>query len=64
MNLETPLEEDASWQVFDFAGRLLQAGTLAAEASSFNLDVANLAQGTYVLRLISGQQVHAKQFQK
>lgn len=64
VTLEQALDADANWQLFDFAGRLLQSGTQDAESSGFDLDVAAMPQGSYVLRVVSGQTVMTKQFQK
>jgi len=64
VSLDTPLADEARWELFDMAGRLLRSGTLEAETAGFDLDVASLTEGSYVLRLVSGQQVMTKQFQK
>ncbi len=62
--LEQPAVEAATWQVYDFAGRLLQSGTLEAESTNFEISTTTLAEGTYVLRLVNGQQIITQQFQK
>jgi autotransporter-associated beta strand protein len=64
VNLETAFSNDGAWQLLDYAGRLQQSGTIAAETYSFTIDVANLSQGAYILRLVDGQTVVTKQFQK
>ncbi|MEI7587510.1 autotransporter-associated beta strand repeat-containing protein, partial [Runella sp.] len=64
VNLETAFSNDGTWQLLDYAGRLLQSGTIAAEAYNFTIDVAKLSQGAYILRLIDGQTVVTKQFEK
>ncbi len=62
--LEQPAVEAATWQVYDFAGRLLQSGALEAESTNFEISTAILTEGTYVLRLVNGQQIITQQFQK
>ena len=62
--LEQPTAEATAWQVYDFAGRLLQAGTLEAETTNFVIPTATFTDGSYVLRLVSGQTVLTQQFQK
>lgn len=62
--LEQPAVEAATWQVYDFAGRLLQSGTLQSESTNFEISTTTLAEGTYVLRLVNGQQIITQQFQK
>ena len=39
---------------YDFAGRLLQSGTLPSELTNFEISTATLAEGTYVLRRVNG----------
>jgi hypothetical protein len=58
------LKNEAVWQVYDMAGRLLQSGTVEAETATFNIHVASLATGTYLLRIVNGQDVIVRQFQK
>ena len=62
--LEQPTAEGTNWQVYDFSGRLLQSGTLDAETIHFDLPTVTLTEGSYVLRLVSGQTVLTQQFQK
>jgi len=62
--LEQPAVEAATWQVYDFAGRLLQSGTVQEESTNFEISTTTLTEGTYVLRLVSGQQIVTQQFQK
>jgi len=62
--LEQPAVEAAIWQVYDFAGRLLQSGTVQEESTNFEISTTTLTEGTYVLRLVSGQQIVTQQFQK
>lgn len=64
VNLEKALLNDGRWQIFDYSGRLLQSGIMAAEIFDFNVDVAALRPGAYLLRLVDGQAVVTKQFQK
>ncbi len=62
--LEQPTVEAATWQVYDFAGRLLQSGTVEAESTNFDISTVTLTEGSYVLRLVNGQQIITQQFQK
>ena len=64
VTLEHANEQESQWQVYDFAGRLVQTGTLEAEAGEFRVPTSTLTQGTYVLRILSGQSVMTQQFQK
>ncbi len=64
VSLEQATALDGQWQVYDFAGCLLQSGTLEAESTEFRVPTATLTQGAYVLRLVSGQSVMTRQFQK
>lgn len=60
---ETP-DEDGLWQVFDMAGRLVQSGTWAAEATTDAIDVSTFESGIYVFRLMAGQEMLVKKFRK
>ncbi len=62
--LEQPTVEAATWQVYDFAGRLLQSGAVEAESTNFEISTVTLTEGSYVLRLVNGQQIITQQFQK
>lgn len=64
VNLETALVNDGSWQLLDNTGRLIQSGTIPAETFDFNVDVTTLTPGAYFLRMMDGQTVVTKQFQK
>jgi hypothetical protein len=64
VQLETAQQNEGFWQVFDNTGHLVQTGTIPAEANNFNVQVAELAAGTYVLRLVDGQTVLTKRFVK
>jgi hypothetical protein len=64
VTFEESLKNDGIWQVYDMSGRLLQSGTAEAESAGFNIDVATLTTGTYLLRIVSGQDVMTRQFQK
>jgi autotransporter-associated beta strand protein len=64
VNLETALVNDGTWQLLDYTGRLLQSGTIPAETFDFNVDVTTLTPGAYFLRMVDGQTVVTKQFQK
>lgn len=60
---ETPAE-DGVWQVFDMAGRLVQSGTWAAEATAGTIEVSSFESGIYVFRLMAGQETLVKKFRK
>ena len=64
VELDEMLQEDANLQLFDFAGRLVKTGVLLAENTVFNVEVANLTPGNYVIRVVRGQTTLTKQFQK
>jgi len=64
VELEEMFQEDAQWQLYDFAGRLVQTGVLSAENMVFNVEVGSLTPGNYVIRVVSGQTTLTKQFQK
>ena len=64
VTLEQAVEQDTQWQVYDFAGRLLQSGTLEAESTNFEIPTATFTEGAYILRVVSGQTVLTQQFQK
>lgn len=64
VTLEQAVEQNSQWQVYDFAGRLLQSGILEAESSDFQIPTNTLTEGAYVLRVVSGQTVLTRQFQK
>lgn len=64
VELEEMFQDDAQWQLYDFAGRLVQTGVLSAENMVFNVEVGSLTPGNYVIRVVSGQTTLTKQFQK
>jgi hypothetical protein len=64
VELDEMFQEDAQWQLYDFAGRLVQTGVLSAENMVFNVEVGSLTPGNYVIRVVSGQTTLTKQFQK
>jgi Secretion system C-terminal sorting domain len=64
VELTEAFDSDANWQVFDFAGRLVQSGTLTGESKTFTADMTALTDGNYVLRIANGEAVITKQFQK
>ena len=61
---EQAFQQDARWELFDLSGRLLQAGTLSAEANNFSIQAATLTDGAYVLRITGDQQVITRKFEK
>ena len=64
VTLEQAFQQDARWELYDLSGRLLQAGTLAAEAERFSIEAATLTNGAYVLRITGDQQVITRKFEK
>ena len=64
VELDEMFQGDAQWQLYDFAGRLVQTGVLSAENMVFNVEVGSLTPGNYVIRVVSGQTTLTKQFQK
>lgn len=64
VELDEMFLDDAQWQLYDFAGRLVQTGVLSAENTLFNVEVGSLTPGNYVIRVVSGQTTLTKQFQK
>ncbi len=64
VTLEHPVDQNSQWQIYDFAGRLLQSGTVESESTDFMVPTASLTEGSYVLRLLSGATVLTHQFQK
>ena len=64
VTLEQAFQQDARWELFDLSGRLLQAGTLSAEANNFSIQAATLTDGAYVLRITGDQQVITRKFEK
>lgn len=64
VGLEQATEQDGQWQVYDFAGRLVQSGTLQSESTTFEVPTTTFTEGSYVLRVVSGQTVLTQQFQK
>lgn len=64
VQLEQPVAQDSPWEVYDFAGRLLQSGILEAESAEFRIPTTSLTEGSYVLRLLNGATVLTQQFQK
>jgi hypothetical protein len=64
VTLSESSKTDGLWQVFDFSGRLMQSGTVDSESTEFSIDATSFAPGSYVLRIVNGQQVISKAFQK
>jgi Secretion system C-terminal sorting domain len=64
VELVEALREDATWQIVDFAGRVVANGTVAAEAVRFNANMNTLPNGNYVLRVANNETTLVKQFQK
>jgi hypothetical protein len=64
IQLDEAPDTDASWWLYDYAGRLIQSGTWAAETKQFDLDLLQMPSGTYVFRLQLDQEVLTKQFWK
>ncbi len=64
VQLEKGLQEDGHWQVFDMNGRLLISGKMLAETTEQTIQIAELPEGAYALRLTVGQEVMVEQFRK
>ena len=62
--LEKSVEEDGVWQVFDLNGRLVLSGQMPAEILEQSIPISILSEGTYVLRLLAGQEVMVEPFIK
>lgn len=64
VQLENRLTADATWQVLDFAGRIVLSGNIAAENNTVDMNVSTLMSGNYVLRIVGTEQNVTKQFYK
>ena len=64
IQLETPTQDDGIWQVYDLSGRLHLSGEMPAETTEQLIQIAELSEGAYVLRLRVGQGVMVEQFRK
>lgn len=64
VQLENRLTADATWQVLDFAGRIVLSGNIAAENNTVDMNVSTLMSGNYVLRIVGAEQNVTKQFYK
>ena len=62
--LDEPSREDGTWQVLDMGGRVMRTGMFPAETADYQLNAADLPVGTYVFRLVLGQEVLVKKFWK
>jgi hypothetical protein len=50
--------------VYDQSGRQVLQGTEAGEIEQFGFNVAGLAEGFYILRVLNGREVMTERFQK
>ncbi len=64
LQLEKALREDGFYQIFDLNGRLLISGQMPAETKEQSIQINDLAEGAYLLRLAVGQEVLTEQFWK
>ncbi|MBK8557604.1 MAG: T9SS type A sorting domain-containing protein [Lewinellaceae bacterium] len=64
VRLEEAYRNDAHWNVFDRAGRLVMDGSLEAETTDLNIPVFRLPAGMYVLRLASDRELLQRSFIK
>ena len=64
IQLETPIRDDGTWQIFDMNGRQMLFGEMPAETTEQPIAIAVLPVGAYVLRLMVGQEVMVEQFWK
>lgn len=62
--LEKPIQDDGVWEVFGLDGRLVLSGEMPAENAEYALNINELPNGTYVLRLRVGQVVMNEIFVK
>jgi Secretion system C-terminal sorting domain len=64
VTLESSVQDETTWQVFDATGRLVLTGVWPAEATALDMEVHTLPEGAYTFRLANGQDVTVKQFRK
>jgi len=64
VTLDKPIVEDGQWQVLDISGRVLRTGMFPAETTDYQLNAADLPVGSFVFRLVAGQEVLVKKFWK
>ncbi len=64
VTLDKPIAEDGQWQVLDMSGRVLRTGTFPAETTDYQLNASDLLEGSFVFRLVAGQEVLVKKFWK
>jgi hypothetical protein len=64
IQLEKPLTENAGFEIFDLAGRLVQVGEFSTENADFELDVAELPEGIYFLHLVIERELLVQKFLK
>lgn len=62
--LEQPAATDGVYQIYDLNGRLLQSGDIPAETREQALNISDLPEGAYALRLLIGQEAMVEQFRK
>lgn len=61
ININSTTANDVKFTVTDLIGRVVseQAGTLAKGDNTFNYDWSNLASATYILTIVSANEVHS-----
>jgi len=64
VQLEKSLAENAVWEVFDQAGRLVLSGNILIENTDFEINTTELPDGVYTLRLTDGRETFVRRFQK
>lgn len=64
IELKRGMQMNIEFQIFDIAGRSIQAGTIASDAISFNCNIANFDKGAYFIRLNIEGTIITKQFVK
>lgn len=64
VQLEQPAEEPAVWEIFDLTGRFVATGLFSSESVDLEIDVADLPDGVYLLRVVAGREATVRQFQK
>lgn len=64
IQLTEPSKEDGRWQVFELGGRLMLSGEMLAETTEHNLNISELPEGAYALRLTIGQEASVGIFRK
>lgn len=64
VDMENAAAEGDHYEIIDRGGKVVQAGSITAEASAFSADLSALAQGMYFLRLVTKGQAIVQPFLK